>query len=189
MDLIEIIKEFLKTKSLNWTGYISTHKDEDFRPAKIEDFEHLSNADYLIDFGEDGQMALSIEVDDITFKIYGESYDVGFSCYAGDNEKNIKLIQKIEDKDLSEKFIKFQLETCGLVRARYIIKRSQEEQQKIKAKHETIRTKKAKKIKFLKQGIQNDKIFEKEELKEFLKIERMAKKYEDNENIEQNIEV
>ncbi|MBR4998852.1 MAG: hypothetical protein IKY10_03130, partial [Clostridia bacterium] len=105
--LVENIKEFLKAKGLNWTGDILTRRKKDFRPATAEDFKNLDVADYLIDFGEDGEIALSIEIDEITFKIYGETFDIGYEKYAGDNKEIKKIIKRFEDKDFSKDFIKF----------------------------------------------------------------------------------
>ena len=103
--LVENIKEFLKAKGLNWTGDILTRRKKDFRPATAEDFKNLDVADYLIDFGEDGEIALSIEIDEITFKIYGETFDIGYEKYAGDNKEIKKIIKRFEDKDFSKDFM------------------------------------------------------------------------------------
>lgn len=181
MDLIENIKAFFKTKGLNWTGEIITHRKEDFRPATAEDFKFLGNADYLIDFGEDGKIALSAEIDLITFKIYGETFDVCYSCYAGDNEENKKLIESLEDKDFSKEFIQFQLKSSGLLYAAALRIKCQEQRTKVEEEAGRRVKQLTRKIGYLNSKIKKteDEAFDK--IKEINDIEKLADKF----NVEQ----
>lgn len=178
MNLIENIKLFFEKKGLKWTGEIITHRKEDFRPATAEDFKFLSNADYLIDFGEDGKIALSAEIDEVTFKIYGESFDFCYSCYAGDNEKNIKLIRKLEDKDFSKEFIKFQLEKCGLVYATLLRRKCEEQKQKVEEEKEKRVKQLTRKIDYLGRSIVKTEENAKKQIRQIKSIENLAKRYE-----------
>lgn len=178
MDLIENIKEFLKIKGLNWTGEVSTRNGKNFRLARVEDFKYLKNADYIIDFGKDGQIALSMEIDEITFKIYGESFDVGFTCYAGHNDKNIKLVRKLEDKDFSKEFIKFQLEKCGLVYATLLRKKCEEKKQEVEENEERRIGQLTRKIDYLNKSIQSTKEDSKKKIQSINRLEKLASEYE-----------
>ena len=114
MDIVKDIKAFLGTKGLNWNGEIMAGRDKDFRPATEKDFNELDNYDFLISFGKDGEIAVSIEVDLIHFRINGESFEASCNCYAGDKEENKKLC---EERDLSKEWVMFELKSNGLIYA------------------------------------------------------------------------
>lgn len=172
--MVENVKAFLKELGLNWKGSIITHREKDFRPATEEDFKFLGNADYLIDFGKDGEIAISIEIDEITFKIYGESFDLAYTCYAGDNEKNLKLIRKLEDKDFSNEWIKFQLKKSGLVYAAALRLKCLEKKQKINEESERKQKQYRRKIEYLNRCIEKNENARIRECNEIEKIIRMS---------------
>ena len=178
MNLIENIKEFFKLKGLNWTGDILTQTGKNFRPSTEQDFESLRNLDYLIDFGEDGQIALSAEIDSITFKVYGESFDVGFTCFAGKNEKNLKLIRKLEDKDLSKEFVQFQLQKCGLIYAVLLRKKCEEKTQQVEDEKQKRVNQLTRKIEYLTRNVEGTEEAAKKEIKAINGLKNLAKDFE-----------
>lgn len=119
MNLVEHIKEFLKKQGLNWNGEIEykikTKKGKvaDFRQAESSDFEKEGEQQIIIiDFKEDGQIALEVSIDLMNFKILGTALDFGLTCYAGEHDKNIKLCR---ERDLSNEWLKYLLVNGGLV--------------------------------------------------------------------------
>lgn len=163
------IKKFFKANGLNWTGLVCGEKEDEFRPATEEDFENLSLMDYLIDFGKDGQIALNVEIDTITFKINGESNDCALSCYAGDKEENLKLC---EERDLSNNWIHFQLSSKGLSFAITLREKINEARQKVVAESETRIKRIEKKIKFLTIKVEDVKEEQEQKLEHLSQIEK-----------------
>ena len=172
--IVENVKEFLKSKGLNWTGDI-IRKGKNFRPATIEDFKNLEMADYLINFGNDGEIALTIEIDDITFKIYGESYDIAYSCYAGENEENKKLC---EERDLTKEWIQFQLEKSGLIYAAALRIKCQQKIDDVNKEKEKRKKQLERKIEYLQRSIDKTEENAEAEIKKIKKIEKLADKFE-----------
>lgn len=172
MNIIENIKAFFKEKGLNWIGKIATSKDDDFRDVTPKDFEVLSNNDFLFSFGCDGEIALTCEIDLITFKINGESFDITYYSYAGDNEENKKIIESLEDKDFSQEWVTLQLKNSGLVYAVALRNKCQEEKNRIRDFSEKRRNQITKKIEYL-----NDKIkyINEDEIRELSSIEEIEK--------------
>ncbi len=173
MKNVLCVKKFFKSEGLNWTGLLATSKDKDFRPATEEDFEVLQEIDYLIDFGKDGQIALMAEIDLINFKINGIDNDVAVSCYPGDKNENKKLCK---DRDLTKKWIQFQMSSKGLVFATMIRDRIDQERKKVVEDSESRIKKLEKKIEFLSHKIEDVKDEESQKLKELTKIEKSIKK-------------
>lgn len=175
MDFIQNIKKFLKLQSLNWTGEIILGKEKDFRPATLEDFSKLQDMDFRINFGTDGEVALSMEIDLINFKINGETFDIVYTCYAGDNEENKSLC---EERDLSTEWVKYQLKQNGLVYNTMLRKKCEEE--KLKIQEETKRKEKQleRKIKYLKRSIDKTKENSNREITKLEYYENLAKEIE-----------
>lgn len=176
MKMISCVKKFFEKQGLNWTGKILAAKDKDFRKAGEQDFEILRNNDYLISFGKDGEIALSCEIDLMTFKINGESFDCVYNCYAGDNEENKKLC---EERDLSKDFINFQLKNRGLIYAVNLKKKCEKEKDRIHIETASKVKKIEKKIEVLNKRIIVIKEEEKEEINQLIEIEKMAEKVEE----------
>lgn len=162
MNIVLNIKNFLKDQGLRWTGMLMKGKEKQFRLAKSADFENLDYVDLLLDFGADGNMAICVEIDLFNFKIHGESFDFGFSCYAGDNDKNLKLC---EERDLKQEWIKFQKQNNGLVYLTAVRKKCEEEKAKISQQRETRVKQLTKKIEFLNRSINRVKNNAQEEIK------------------------
>ena len=91
--MINEIKGFFKQNGLEWTGDISTYKTQDFHPAEEKDFNTLDIVDFLITFGDQGYMAIAVELDLIRFTIIGECVGVGFDKYAGNEKRHIRNLQ------------------------------------------------------------------------------------------------
>ena len=108
--MIESIKEFLKQQNLNWTGNIS--KGMDFYPADEQDFKDLEIIEFLISFGADGMMALSVEIDCANFNILGIFNDYWFEKDASEKFKELG-----KARDLSQEWINFQINKKGLLYA------------------------------------------------------------------------
>jgi len=126
MDLVEHIKNFLAQQGLNWNGEIEyeikkNHQSiADFRMARAEDFEKEGDTQtIIIDFGKLGQIALVVSINLINFRIEGTAPEYGFTCYAGDNDENVKLC---EERDLSQEWLEYMLVNGGLVYRTALIK-------------------------------------------------------------------
>lgn len=172
--LVENIKAYLQSKGLNWTGEIVSHKGKKFRPATEDDFKFLSCNDYLIDFGEAGEVVLSIEIDEMTFRCYGETFDIAYSNYAGKDKEIKKLIKTFEDKDLSKEFIKFQLKNSGLVYAAALRMKCVEKKQQINEESERRQKQFKRKIEYLNRCIEKNENARIRDCKEIEKIIQLA---------------
>ena len=175
--LVENTKEFLKLKGLNWTGNIVSHSGKTTRQAKEEDFKNLTVTDYLIDFGEEGEVSLALEVDEITFKCYGETFDIGYEKYAGNNKEIKKLIKSLNNKDFSEEFIKFQLKKSGLIYAATLRLKCLEKKNKIN--EDSLRREKQyrRKIDYLYRNIEKEENSRIKQCEEIDNILKLADKY------------
>ena len=156
--MINEIKKFLQTQNLNWTGEILTVANQDFRPAKEEDFKDLDIIEFLISFGKQGYMSISIEIDLANFRILGETFDCGFDKYAGKNPENKKLCK---ERDLSKEWVDFQFKNNSLLysadlrvyckKNKNILQRRYEEKEKsLNAKMKVLQLNKAKSLKVYK---------------------------------------
>jgi hypothetical protein len=171
MDLIANIKKFLRTKGLNWNGQIIKGKEKEVRFAGERDFENCDITDMLLSFGSDGYMAITAEIDLTNFKIHGECFDYGFSCYAGDNDKNIKLCQ---EQDLTKEWIEFQIKNSGLLFASALRVKCEKDKAKVKETTETRVNQLNRKIEYLQRSIDKIKSNETEKLKEIQELEKLA---------------
>ena len=168
---MDYLKLFFKLNGLNWTGFVCGYKDDDFRPATEEDFDKLKELDYLIAFGKDGQIALNAEIDLITFKINGESFDYAVSCYAGDNNQNKKVCK---ERDLSKEWIKFQLQNKGMVYATALRRICKDLKDEVKDETERRIRKIKLKIEHLNNSIEKTEESYNQKIKEINKLEKMA---------------
>lgn len=132
--MIEDIKKFLETQNLHWTGDISKSTYQDFSPAKEKDFEELDIIDFLLKFGSQGYMAISIELDLKRFNILGETFDCGFDKYAGKNIANKELCVA---RDLSSDWVDFQLKNNTLLYASALRVACQKERNIIKMQYKS----------------------------------------------------
>ena len=173
MKTVDCVKRFFDKNGLKWSGSIKTSKEKEFRKAEEEDFNDLKNNYYLIDFTEDGKVILKAEVDLITFKINGISFDNDFVCYSGEDDVNIHLC---EERDLSTEWIKFQLKSKGLIYATMFRDRIQKEKEKVRTQSESRRKQLNRKIEYLNRSIEKVNDAEKQEINELEDIEKLAEK-------------
>ena len=171
MKTVECVKKFFSQNGLTWFYQICTSKDKKFREATEEDFEILKNNKFEIDFNQDGKVILEVEIDLITFKINGISLKHDFNCYAGEDDKNIKLC---EERDLSKEWIMFQLKSKGLIYATMFRDRMEKEKEKVRAHSESRRHQLTRKIEYLNRSIERETEYEKQEIKALEDIEKLA---------------
>ena len=172
--MINEIKGFLKQNGLEWTGDISTYKNQDFKPAKEEDFKDLDIIHFLISFENEGYMAIGIELDLIRFTILGESIGVGFDKYAG-NEKNKKLF---EERDLSKEWIDFQLKNNTLVYASLLRKCCEKERKIINTMYDGREERILNKIEELQRRTKELKLERNQKLEQINQLEQKAEEAE-----------
>ena len=153
--IIEKIKAFFNELGLNWSGKIISQIHDNEIDAKDEDFEKLKNLELIMDFGKEGKIVLSCEIDLLNFRIYGEAFDVYGYCPAGLTKESIKLCR---ERDVSEQWVKFQLENCDLVYATIIKKKYEEKKTQINNESERRKKQLERKIKYLNSSI--DKVEE-----------------------------
>ena len=175
MKVVECVKRFLKEEGLKWKGEAFSSSKKSVVKLTEEDFDNLVERDYIIDFGKDGQVALSIEIDLITFKINGVNINTDLVCYVGDKKENEKLC---EERDLSRDWIKYQLKSRGLIYATMFKKRCQEERSKVKEESEKQRKQLQKKIEYLEKKISYVDLDEKQGLKNISNLEKIVKESE-----------
>lgn len=170
MNNIKHIKNFFKENGLEWTGLLCGPKDDDFRPATEEDFKKLNNLDYLINFGEDGQIALNAEIDLITFIINGESFDYAVSCYAKEEHEEV-----CQERNLSKEWISFQLKNRDLVFSTLLRNKCNELKDSIKEDKDRRVKRLSNKIEYLTRSIGKVEAEYERKLKDITEIENLVK--------------
>jgi len=172
MKVVECVKRFLKQEGLIWKGEAISFSGKSIKKLTEEDFDKLTERDYIIDFGKDGQVALTMEIDLINFKIIGVNLDCTLNCYCGDKKENEKLC---EERDLSKEWIKYQLMSRGLVYATMFKQRCNEEREKVKEESNKQRKQIQKKIEFLEKKMTYVDFDEKQGLKNISNLEKIVK--------------
>ena len=113
MDIIELIKLFLKSKGVILEGKMVDDKSNIIRNALSSDFNKNKISEILVSIPELGieQIEMVLTVDLLQFKPYGIAYDMENYCFAiTDDYRGI-----LDENDLSIEWQNFCIKNKGLV--------------------------------------------------------------------------
>lgn len=177
MELVESIKLFFNQLGINWNGSIFQKEQKDFIDPTEDDFKKLEMRTFMIEFEDGDCCGLVAEIDNTSFRINGEDERLQLSKNSLNHKDNILKLREIEYTDFSEKFIKFQLKTRGLVYATLVREKLEEKKNLINSEAKKREKQLTRKIEFLNRSVERNEETRREQIQEIDNILQLTNQY------------
>lgn len=172
-----MIRQFFNKLGLNWSGFV--YKNKSFVEFCDKDLKNLKAHSFVVELPNEINFGLIAEIDDVTFRIL--SLDQSLPIYSNNEnfKERIKIIKKLENKDFSKDFIKFQLDNndklySSMIKEKFIEKKNLINLEAAKREKQLKR-----KIEFLNKSIKKNEKIRIDRIREIDEFISLTNKYEE----------